>query len=321
MARLKDWAQLVRAPNTLTASADSLAGFSLAVGAWNSTHAVPLVAVSIASICLYWAGMVLNDVNDVEQDRLDQRNGPLVDERISWHTAARFGWGLIASGLLLAFLATTGSTGSAAWKFAPVGAAALLAFWIVAYDSPLKKTTLGPWLMGLCRTTNMAMGISVGLALTEEPWESIERMGMAMYLIPAGLGLFVVGLTLAARNESNLEQSSGRLTRGWGLSLIGVSLIAVSASFAGPNSYQHLSPLPGFPILVLLLAMPWINRSLQSIQMRSIPSLVRAIKQAIMTILFLDAAVAVQFAGPVAGMVVCALVIPTFLLGKWFRMT
>ena len=67
-SRLRAWAQLVRIPNTLTACADVLAGFTLVAGQWWTVTGItlPLVIVSIASICLYWAGMVLNDVNDIE---------------------------------------------------------------------------------------------------------------------------------------------------------------------------------------------------------------------------------------------------------------
>jgi len=73
--------------------------------------------------------------------------------------------------------------------------------------------------------------------------------------------------------------------------------------------------------LVGLLATPWAIRAVRSVRERSVFSLVMAIKQAILTILFLDAAIALQFAGNVAGFVVCAMAIPTFALGRWFRMT
>ena len=97
---IRAWAQLVRVPNTLTSCADVLAGLALVVGAWNSTPKllVPLVVVSLASVCFYWAGMVLNDVHDLEKDKLQRRNGPLVDGRISIHAARLAGWGLLAGG-------------------------------------------------------------------------------------------------------------------------------------------------------------------------------------------------------------------------------
>ncbi len=330
MARLKDWAQLVRVPNTLTASADSLAGFSLGAGAWQLQDAFPLVAISLASISLYWAGMVLNDVNDIDRDRLERRNGPLVDDRIAWHVAAKFGWGLIICGVLLAILAGFGASvqprvggpaSTSVWALAPAGMALLLGCFVVAYDSALKMTWMGPWLMGLCRAANLSMGIALGLAASADPLLAVERMGGAMFLVPIGHGLFVVGLTLAARKETKLEQSAAHLVRGWGLSVVGVLLIAAAASTAGNEMLHRLSPTQGYPFLVGLMVLPWLNRAIQSVQHRTVPTLVAAIKQAIVTILFLDAAVALQFAGTWPGVIVCLLVIPTFLLGRWFRMT
>ena len=344
MTRLKDWAQLVRVPNTLTASADGLAGFSLAAGVWQASHAPALIMISLASIALYWAGMVLNDVNDLEQDRLQKRKGPLVDNRIGWATALRFGWGLIVAGVLLALLAgylahrsrlkgplaeledaqfgtLVGAPLTPFLWLAPGGVAVILALLVVAYDSPLKRTPFASWIMGACRAVNLTMGIALGIAASVSPADAFERMGNAMYWVPIGHGLFVVGLTMAARKESMLQQQGWQLARGWGISVLGIALVAASAFQAGPGALHYLTPEQGFPLLVLLLALPWFNRALQSIQFKSVPMLVRAIKQAIVTILFLDAAIALQFAGSFPGIFVCSLIVPTFLLGRWFRMT
>lgn len=378
MARLKDWAQLVRVPNTLTASADALAGFSLAAGVWSAFHAPALVVIALASIALYWAGMVLNDVNDIEKDRREERNGPLTDGRIAWSTANRFGWSLIFGGVLLAVVAgylaelsrssTTprdtplesiasvehlqassslqseplqseptlleGAAGLTAppksisetnernllW-LAPGLVAIALALCVVAYDSPLKQTFLASWIMGLCRAVNLSMGIALGVVASASPDEAFARMGNAMYLIPMGHGLFVVGLTLAARKEAMLKQSGWHLICGWGVSLMGGALIAMSAIQAGPLANLYLTPEQGFPMLISLLVLPWLNRAVHSVHFKTIPTLVRAIKQAIVTILFLDAGIALQFAGATAGIIVCSLIIPTILLGRWFRMT
>jgi len=46
-----------------------------------------------------------------------------------------------------------------------------------------------------------------------------------------------------------------------------------------------------------------------------------AIKQAILSIIFLDAAIALQFGGNLAGMVICGLAIPTLALSRVFRVT
>ena len=95
---VRAWAQLVRIPNTLTACADVFAGFAIAAGAWiqesdtNWRLAAPSLGVAaLSSIAMYWAGMALNDVHDVEADKRQRRNGPLVTGRISVSSAQTVG--------------------------------------------------------------------------------------------------------------------------------------------------------------------------------------------------------------------------------------
>jgi hypothetical protein len=46
-----------------------------------------------------------------------------------------------------------------------------------------------------------------------------------------------------------------------------------------------------------------------------------AIRQAIFSILFLDATVALQYAGDIPGIIIASMVVPTLLLARWFRAT
>lgn len=328
---LRAWAQLVRVPNTLTSCADVLAGLALVVGAWNSTPKllIPLVVVSLASICFYWAGMVLNDVHDFEKDKLQRRNGPLVDGRISIQAARLAGWGLLAGGWCLALLARAlvpdslldvANARHFTWMILPMSTA--LAVCIVAYDSRLKATQLGPWLMGLCRGLNMALGVSIGTAVL---WPSSQAWVCTLSVV-LGHILFVVGITLAARREGLMQQSWLRMIAAWSTSLLGVAAIATS-SLWGSNLFwsteteYRLDPVSLFPILVFLLALPWLRRAILSVSKPGVGTLVPAIKQAILTIIFLDAAVALQYGGNVPGLIVCSFAIPTLALARIFRMT
>lgn len=326
--QLRAWAQLIRVPNTLTACADVLAGFTLVAGSWYQLAGIApsLVGISIASICLYWAGMVLNDVNDVEADRAQRRNGPLVHGHIPVPTARGVGWALVVAGIGLAILSAyllplpnpdsmLGSDGRAPlWA---VGAmATLLAIAIVAYDSSLKAMAIGPWLMGLCRALNLLLGVTLGACATwpvEWDWPSIG-------LATAGHGLFVSGITLAARREGLLEQSTYRLLASWMVSILGVSLIAICSCWSLHRELR-LDPFTFYPLLVVLLGLPWLRRAIVSIHEPGVKSLVPAIKQAILTIIFFDAAVALQFGGNLPGILVCALAIPTLALSRVFRVT
>ncbi len=318
--QLRAWAQLVRVPNTLTACADVLAGFTLAAGTWwqISGFAPALVVVSLASICLYWAGMILNDVNDVVADRAQGRNGPLVRGDIAVGTAHKAAWALLLFGVALAgysaYLLPTSKITTPYWMVITI--ASLLAAAIVAYDSPLKATPMGPPLMGICRGLNLLVGISLGACVE---WQ-VEWDWPSIVLATLGHVGFVTGITLAARREGFLQQSSRRLIWSWSVSVMGIASIAL-CSWWTRDKYLRLEPHTWFPILVGLLALPWLRRALVSIQSPGIGTLVPAIKQAILSIIFLDAAIALQFGGNVPGLVVCGLAIPTLALSRIFRVT
>ena len=331
--RIRAWAQLVRVPNTLTACADVLAGFSIAVGPWFAIDAIDGIAVSLllmcsASVCLYWAGMVLNDVHDIEADRIQRRKGPLVDGRIDIQTAAIAGWVLLFTGVLLAGVSSyllpdpsdTSTRNPSKWLV--VGIGSLLAMVIAAYDSRLKATIFGPLLMGMCRGLNLLLGISLGWCLV---WPSDSDWIVIAVAVFGHVG-FVMGITLAARRESLVDQSSTRLAIAWVISVLGIVAISLCPLWArGPlwarDRALRLDPKSLYPILIGLLMVPWLRRAVLSVRDPGVGTLIPAIKQAILSIIFLDAAIALQFAGSTPGMIVCGLAIPTLALARVFRMT
>jgi len=326
-SRIRAWAQLVRIPNTLTACADVLAGFSIAVGSWFRIDGIDGIAASLllmcsASVCFYWAGMVLNDVHDIEADRIQGRKGPLVDGRIPIRTAAIAGWTLLFTGICLAAIASyvlpspsqTSSLNQSKWLV--VGVGVLLASVIAAYDSRLKATVLGPLLMGLCRGLNLLLGLSLGWNLV---WPSDSDWIVIAVAVLGHVG-FVMGITLAARREGLMHQSTSRLAIAWGVSFLGIVAIALCPLWASDRPLS-LDPWSLYPILIGLLMAPWLRRAVLSVRDPGVGTLVPAIKQAILSIIFLDAAIALQFAGSTAGMIVCSLAIPTLALARFFRMT
>jgi 4-hydroxybenzoate polyprenyltransferase len=322
--RIRAWAQLVRVPNTLTACADVLAGFSIAVGPWFASDgiAVSLLLICLASVCFYWAGMVLNDVHDIEADRIQRRKGPLVDGRIDIQTAAIAGWMLLFTGILLAGVSSyllpdpsNASTRNPS-KWLVVGIGSLLAMVIAAYDSRLKATIFGPLLMGMCRGLNLLLGISLGWCLV---WPSDSDWIVIAVAVFGHVG-FVMGITLAARRESLVDQSSRRLAIAWMISFLGIVAIAVCPLWARDRALP-LDPRSLYPILIGLLMVPWLRRAVLSVRDPGVGTLIPAIKQAILSIIFLDAAIALQFAGSTPGMIVCGLAIPTLALARVFRMT
>ena len=131
--RLLAYAQLVRLPNVFTAMADIFMGF------WFTHETLSPLGVFLlllaSSSCLYTAGMVLNDVFDIEQDRRERPNRPLPSARIDPKTAARLGWSLLAVGVFVGWCA-----GLLANRMLPGIIATILAAFIVIYDRFLKRT-------------------------------------------------------------------------------------------------------------------------------------------------------------------------------------
>ena len=179
MTQIKPYLQLVRLPNLFTAAADSLAGWLIVRGSLAEPGRwVPLV---LASVAIYAAGIVLNDVFDFEIDRRERPSRPLPSGRVSRRLAAWFGGIALALGPGLAAL--SGSTSSLVVALA-------LAACVLGYDAGLKRTLLGPEVMGACRGLNLLLGLSQGM-----------RMG--------GQGGWLIGRVRLVHRRRDLDQPFG----------------------------------------------------------------------------------------------------------------
>ncbi|WP_129667558.1 SCO3242 family prenyltransferase [Phytoactinopolyspora endophytica] len=143
--RARDVAELVRLPAALTVPGDSLAG--AAAAGWplgRRTCALP-----VASTCLYWAGMALNDYADRELDRDERPERPIPSGRVRPEQALVLAAGLTGAGLGVAGLAG----GRAALRTAVPLAAAV---W--TYDLAAKETRWGPACMAAARGLDVLLG-------------------------------------------------------------------------------------------------------------------------------------------------------------------
>jgi 4-hydroxybenzoate polyprenyltransferase len=143
-ARLRDWAELLRVSALFTVPGDALAG---AAAAGLRPNRATAYAVG-ASLCLYEAGMALNDWADRDEDAVDRPHRPLPSGRIS-PTAALGAAGLLtAAGLTLA---------ARAGRPALAVASALTAT-VWAYDLRLKHTPAAPAAMAAARALDLLLG-------------------------------------------------------------------------------------------------------------------------------------------------------------------
>jgi 4-hydroxybenzoate polyprenyltransferase len=289
--------QLIRLPNVLTAAADSLAGWLMAGGSLAEPAGwLPLAG---ASMLLYGAGMALNDAFDVEIDRVERPARPIPSGRVSRRAAFAIGaFGLLA-GPILAWL-----SGS----FTSLLVAATLAVCILAYDGGLKRSVLGPEIMGACRGLNLLLGLSHAPSLG----------GPTAWLAAGAFGLFVAGITWISRSET---QSGRTGNLHFGLILENVSLLGLMAaalahrSFPSPVSSRPLIPAEG--LLVLALVALAVNMAATTAIHRPVPATIqRTVKTGILSLIWIDVGLVASVRGPLAATAIAVLWIPAYLLAR-----
>ena len=253
------WLQLVRAPNAPTAAANILAAFLLANHNWS--HWPELVLLIVSSLALYCSGMVLNDVFDVESDKLSQPNRPLPSGRIAIPTARRLGWGLMIFGVVVAIAAGIYSGSPSAPVRCSI-VAVLLAVAIYLYDGPLKRTPFAPSLMGACRSLNFLLGATTFQATSAMAGGSGAQVAQPTNVwlgfppeviwVAVAIGVLITGVTLLARNETHPQQNRGKLTIASFVIFLGFALLAalpLCASGRLPADAQRT-----YPLLILLVS-------------------------------------------------------------------
>ncbi len=149
-SRLAIWLQLFRAPNLFTVPGDPLAGFLLATSRSlpNHTH---LVAVVVASLCFYSAGLLSNDLADIEVDRRERPERPLPSGRATPRTV------LIVSIVLLTLgIIACGLVGRAACFTGAGLIASIASYNLISKNIPI----IGPLNMGLCRGLSLWLGVT-----------------------------------------------------------------------------------------------------------------------------------------------------------------
>ena len=178
MSKVRAWLQLFRVPNLLTVPGDPLAGFLLASGGRLDGR---VVAPLIACLCLYAAGLVLNDLADHKEDARERPNRPLPSGVVSRGAAVLVSGNLIIFGLGLCVIAGP--------PVALMGFGLLLGIFL--YDFFTKKIALVGAAAGMGPDITM---ISTGMAL--EPLS--PAFALPFYaLAPIGHRLFIFSLAAA----------------------------------------------------------------------------------------------------------------------------
>ena len=301
-----EWLRLLRLPNQATAVADALAGFLVCSQA-TSPFAWPPAAcwlAILASLGFYAAGMILNDVYDLALDRAERPERPLPRGAIPPRAAAAAGTALLTLGAAAA--CGTAVVANSPWP-ALVGAGLTAAVWL--YDRHAKRTAAGPVVMGACRGLNWLLGMTAaGGPTVAHEW-----------LIPAGMAVYVAGITLYARDEAGRPRPAA-LVGGALLMLVG---LVVAAGFVwtrtldGPLAAGCRIGARDWLLLWGVLSASVLFRAVGGIVV-PVPARVRqAVGNAIMSIITLDAVLVLAACGEQWAIVVLAL-LGWFWLGRQF---
>lgn len=292
---IKPYLQLVRLPNLFTAAADPLAGWLLLGGRLDEPRRwVPLVA---ASVLIYAGGIVLNDVADYAVDLRERPGRPLPSGRVSRRLAAAFVVATLVLGVLSAF--GSGSTRSG-WVALGLVAA------VLGYDLGLKRTPIGPIVMGSCRGLSFLLGMSPFLP-------EAQAAGL---LVPVALTIFVAGVTWISRSEVETGRTRGLVA---GLSLENLALLVLIVARDWRNSPpEHIAA----GVTVLLLVGRVLNQAGLAAYREPVPATFqRAVKTGVLSLVWLDVAVVAGSRGLGPALVVALLWVPAFVIARWLYTT
>lgn len=152
MRRALPYLKLLRVGTLFSPAADVTAGMCLAGLAWSGDE----VRALFASVCVYAAGMVLNDHADRREDAVARPERPIPSGQIRPAVALGLGLGLMLAGLALA---------------PSLPYYAVLAALVLGYDYVIKSSpAAGALTMGTLRGLNLAAGAvaTTGAAPTRE---------------------------------------------------------------------------------------------------------------------------------------------------------
>ena len=186
--RSHPWLELLRISLAPTVVADVCAGVALARGGPAGADGLLVVArLAPVSLLLFCGGMALNGWVDREEDRNSRPRRPLPSGSIRPAAALAFALcALVLAPVLAWFAGGEHGRDAAAWS---AGMAAAIAL----YHTPLKRTLLGPFVLGAVRGGDLLLG-AVGLI-------GIERGIDAAWPAAAAYAVYVLGASFVAHEE------------------------------------------------------------------------------------------------------------------------
>ncbi|MEH1800359.1 UbiA-like protein EboC [Nostoc sp.] len=299
----RGYLELMRPANIVTAWADILLGFAasgsgiiftkLINGEASVAILIPLTWLLLATTGLYGGGIVFNDVFDAELDAKERPNRAIPSGRVSSQNATLLGSILFAIGIIAAFQVSLLSAAIAIF----------ITLSCLLYNSLAKHHPFfGPLNMGLCRGSNLLLGVSAVPEIIGERWY--------LALIPI---LYIAAITAISQGEVH---GGKKITGVLALLLIAIVLTAVLA-LGLLEDYTAIAALP-FAIFLAIRILPNFIKAAREPIAENIRNAVRI---GVLSLIVLDATIASGFAGLYYGLLVLILLPISMKLAKVFAVT
>ncbi|WP_162418239.1 UbiA-like protein EboC [Cyclobacterium roseum] len=291
--------RLTRPANIITAIADILAGAAILGAAYfliqesQSEWWGDLGWLVLATIGLYGGGVAFNDVFDAELDKKERPERPIPSGQASVKSAGWMAFLLLLMGVL------------AAWQVSLLSGVLALAVALLAllYDVWGKHQTLfGPINMGLCRTGNLLLGMS----LVPGAVQQFAYIG----LVPL---VYVAAITMVSRGEVH-----GKNTRAlYGGLVMYASILLFIAGLAYIQKDHFWESLP-FLVLLAYFIFPPLVKAIKKQE----PALIgKSVKAAVLALILVNASLAAAFSGWLVGLIILLLLPVSLQLAKVFAVT
>lgn len=291
----------MRIPTVFTALSNILCGYLI-------THQMPVAAVLrqsqlwlllLSSAGLYLGGMVLNDVFDAALDAIERPERPIPSGHISRRAAAVSGSMLLIFGVGCAGIVGQGS----------LLIAGLIVLAVLLYDGYLKSTMAAPLGMGTCRFLNLMLGASAGTTIISV-WQTTPMT------VAVALGIYIIGVTVFAKNEAG-KSNSGALLTGISIMLGGIGLGAWLVTDRGAEN-----AIPGSQMALLILGLNILMRSLVVVMKPNPGSIQRTTGLMLLCIILLDALMVFGLTGNAQhAVLVIMLIAPASLVRRFIPMS
>ena len=232
------WLRLFRLPNLLTVPGDPLAGFFIVLAGHGQL--LPLLAAVAASLCLYMFGLAVNDIVDIETDRVERPDRPLPSGQLTVTQARGAAIAAAFTGLNIALLAGVSA----------LCVAGALAFLILAYNAVLKRIPLvGTFAMGACR----GLSVLLGVVAARPDWD----VGAGAVLAIVGVTAYVWAFSALAKNEMAPEKPMGPL-RWVPLAVLFVMLPATLSVVHGAGRIEGMAPTVFVFLMCMAILRAWL---------------------------------------------------------------